>query len=78
MTQVHLPSKLNKNQTLRESIADALRTSANLTLTNTTSTGFSGAFEITVDGDCTISGSQTVTLVEDFGMAAMAAVMLLT
>lgn len=27
MTQVHLPAKLNKNQTLRESIADALRAS---------------------------------------------------
>ena len=51
-------------------LADALVSSGDLFLTNTSSTIFSGAFEITAT-NATISGSQTLTIVEDFNIQGL-------
>lgn len=48
-------------------LADALTCTGNLTLTNTTSTIFAGAFDLIIN-NCTISGTQTVTIVNNIAV----------
>ena len=61
---IPIPVEIGGTTTFTCTLADALTISSMLTLTNTTSTIFAGTFLITAD-DCTISGSQTITLVND-------------
>lgn len=51
-------------------LAEALTISGSLTLSNTVSTTFSGAFDLFADS-CVISGSQTVTLVNDITITGL-------
>ena len=59
---VAVPVEIGGTTTFTCTLADALTTSASLTLTNTTSTIFAGAFALTGQ-NITVSGSQTLTLV---------------
>lgn len=61
---IAVPVEIGATTTFTCTLADALTCSGALTLTNTTSTIFAGAFLITADS-CTVSGSQTITIVND-------------